>query len=49
MPKYVIKATVTKTITADSEEDAHEQFSVLCDDEDERYEQETVQVLEDDE
>jgi len=43
-----IKATITKSIVVDAinkyeaEEQAHEMFSVLNDDYDEKYEQETV-------
>lgn len=47
-----IKATIRKTYqveaeTADlAEEEAHQIFSVLCDDVDEDYDQETLEVIE---
>ena len=48
--KITIRATVTKDyiVEADDEDDAvieaHEEFTVLCDDTPEDYEQETVRV-----
>lgn len=52
MQKYnvTIRATIIKTIQVESEDEdtaaieAHERFSVLCDDEDEDYDQETLEV-----
>jgi hypothetical protein len=50
--RVTIRATVTKTLTvkAENEDDAyvaaHEDFSVLCDGEDERYDEETLEVKE---
>lgn len=49
----VIRATITKTISVEAETQdeaevlAHETFSVLCDEEDESYEQETVRFYDD--
>ena len=43
MPKFKIRATITKTIQADTEAEAHEMFSVLCDGQGEDYEQETIE------
>lgn len=45
MTKYIIKATIIKTIEAVSEEEAHDMFSVLCDDENEIYTQETIREV----
>jgi hypothetical protein len=51
--RVTIRATVTKTVTVEAENEddayvaAHEDFSVLCDGEDERYEEETLSIEED--
>jgi hypothetical protein len=53
--RVTIRATVTKTVTVEAENEddatdaAHEDFSVLCggEDEDERYEEETLSIEED--
>ena len=47
-----IKASVTKTIGVEAEneddavEQAHQEFSILCDSNDENYSQETINVTE---
>ncbi len=50
--RVTIRATVTKTLTvkAENEDDAyvaaHEDFSVLCDGDDEDYDEETLEIQE---